>query len=69
MLLEGMRKHKGSRKLLVFRKVMQAYMNRYGCQPTDEDVARIHNGGPNGYRKPETVAYWKENLTAKKNEL
>ena len=59
--------------------VTQAYMNRYatkrrlnGRKPTDEDIARIHNGGPNGYRKPETEAYWnkvKKNLTGKKKEL
>ena len=39
-------------------------MNRYataarlGHSPTDEDIARIHNGGPNGYRRSSTVGYW-----------
>ena len=43
---------------------LQAYMKRYatearlGHAPTDEDMARIHNGGPNGYKNPATVAYW-----------
>ena len=47
-------------------KVMQAYMNRYatynrlGHYATDEDIARIHNGGPNGYKMPATLHYWKK---------
>ena len=70
---------KGAGSQQYSEKVMQAYMNRYatkrrlnGRKPTDEDIARIHNGGPNGYSKPTTVAYWnkvKKNLIAKKNEL
>jgi hypothetical protein len=41
-----------------------AYMSRYatekriGHTPTAEDIARIHNGGPNGYRKVATDVYW-----------
>lgn len=41
-----------------------AYMSRYatedrlGRTPTAEDIARIHNGGPNGYRKVATDDYW-----------
>ena len=27
---------------------------------TDEDRARIWNGGPNGYKKQATVKYWKK---------
>lgn len=44
--------------------VFLAYMDRYGTSrrlghtPTAEDVARIHNGGPNGYKKSSTLAYW-----------
>ena len=47
-------------------KVMQAYMNRYatcsrlGHEPTDEDIARIHNGGPDGYKRKATDDYWKK---------
>ena len=47
-------------------RVMQSYMNRYatvrrlGRQATDEDIARIHNGGPNGYRNPNTLQYWRK---------
>ena len=46
-------------------EVMKSYMDRYatesrlGRKPTDEDIARIHNGGPNGYKKDCTLEYWK----------
>lgn len=45
-------------------KVMLAYWERYateerlGREPTFEDLARIHNGGPNGCKKKATVVYW-----------
>lgn len=45
-------------------RVVQAYMARYanerrlGHEPTFEDIARIHNGGPNGHRKRATIPYW-----------
>jgi len=44
--------------------IFTAYMSRYatekrlGRTPTAEDIARIHNGGPNGYRKAATDVYW-----------
>lgn len=47
-------------------RVMRAYMGRYatrsrlGREPTDEDIARIHNGGPNGWKNANTEAYWKK---------
>lgn len=46
------------------KRVFAAYMARYatsrrlGRPVTDEDRARIWNGGPNGYKKKATVAYW-----------
>ena len=46
------------------QKIILAYWDRYatmkrlGRIPTDEDRARIHNGGPNGYKKSATVKYW-----------
>lgn len=33
---------------------------RLGHAPTDEDRARIWNGGPNGYAKESTKRYWKK---------
>ena len=45
--------------------IIYCYMKRYatpkrlGRQPTMEDWTRIHNGGPNGYRKLEaTQPHW-----------
>ena len=46
------------------KRVFAAYMARYaterrlGRPVTDEDRARIWNGGPNGYRKEATKVYW-----------
>jgi len=45
------------------KAVGNAYMGRYatvkrlGHTPTNEDYARIHNGGPNGWRRDSTKAY------------
>lgn len=39
--------------------VVQAYMLKYaGVGASDEKIARIHNGGPNGYKNPSTIGYW-----------
>ncbi|KKL62561.1 hypothetical protein LCGC14_2183980 [marine sediment metagenome] len=35
-----------------------ATAKRLGHEPTLEDLARIHNGGPNGYKKQSTKVYW-----------
>jgi hypothetical protein len=52
----------GNRELSekVFRDYMEHYATkkRLGHEPTDEDMARIWNGGPNGWRLPSTLAYW-----------
>jgi hypothetical protein len=43
-------------------KVVTGYLNRYARDAVAsrnwEKLARIHNGGPNGYNKSETLAYW-----------
>ena len=45
-------------------EVFNRYMNRYaiekriGRKVTNEDRARIWNGGPNGYKKDSTIKYW-----------
>jgi hypothetical protein len=52
----------GNRSLSVW--VCQRYLERYGTraqigrEPSDEDLARIWNGGPNGWKKQSTSAYW-----------
>ena len=35
--------------------IIQEY---YSPNGTPERVARVWNGGPNGYKKPQTLAYW-----------
>lgn len=45
-------------------RVVRAYLRRYatesrlGRSPTPMDVCRIHNGGPNGFKKNSTISYW-----------
>ncbi len=47
-------------------QIFHAYMDRYatkerlGREPTMEDVARIHNGGPNGWKKESTKKYYEK---------
>jgi len=47
-------------------EIFIAYMSRYATEDrlgrpvTIEDIARIHNGGPNGYKKDSTIKYWKK---------
>ncbi len=47
-------------------KVIFAYWDRYATEerlghiPTDEDRARIHNGGHDGYKKESTIKYWEK---------
>jgi len=46
--------------------VVRAYMGRYatkrrlGRAPTPVDIARMHNGGPNGHKKKATLGYAKK---------
>lgn len=48
------------------KKIVKFYLLHYGKRyeritkktATYEILARIHNGGPNGYKKPQTVKYW-----------
>lgn len=44
----------------VFHKYMEIYATekRLGREVTNEDRARIWNGGPNGYKNPNTLGYW-----------
>jgi hypothetical protein len=39
------------------RAVVRAYLMHYGRNRTLLEKARIHNGGPRGYRKDATLAY------------
>ena len=40
------------------RRIVIAYLSRYCKVWTDENVARIHNGGPSGHKRKGTVKYW-----------
>jgi hypothetical protein len=46
----------------MFEIYMQRYAtkHRLGRKPTLEDMARIHNGGPNGWKKESTKPYWEK---------
>lgn len=50
----------------VARLVVLAYWKRYctkerlGREPTDQDRARMVNGGPNGHKKKATEKYWEK---------
>lgn len=54
----------GDRSLSIdtFHKYMSIYATagRLGREPTDEDCARIWNGGPNGYKSSATLHYWQK---------
>ncbi len=45
-----------------------ATKERIGREPTFEDIARIHNGGPVGWKKDCTKAYWEKVKRALKGE-
>jgi hypothetical protein len=40
------------------RRVCEIYLSRYAAGKTNEEAARIWNGGPTGHRKPATISYW-----------
>ena len=48
------------------KRVIRAYMKRYatperlGRTPTNEDIARIHNGGPDAWKNESTKGYWEK---------
>lgn len=42
------------------RRIVLAYLSRYCKVWTDENVARIHNGGPSGGKRQSTVKYWRK---------
>ncbi len=51
-------------------EVAQAYLGHYATEArigrpvTDQDRARIWNGGPDGWRRRRTAAYWKRVVAA-----
>lgn len=58
------------------RKVVTAYLTRYAPDAVKnatsgslETLARIHNGGPKGNQKPETLKYWQRVRRAAAGDL
>ena len=49
-----------SKKMMLVYWGHYATVERLGRVATLEDLARIHNGGPNGWRKKCTEKYWKK---------
>jgi len=49
-----------ARSIWVFEKYMERYATkkRLKREPTYEDMVRIWNGGPNGWRDPDTKFHW-----------
>jgi hypothetical protein len=39
-------------------RICQLYLKHYANNRSDEDSARIWNGGPLGYKKSATIKYW-----------
>jgi len=60
----------GCRTWLFSKIIVWAYMNRYCPKAVRngdwEKVARIHNGGPNGWKKKATLEYWNKVVDALK---
>lgn len=42
----------------IAKQVCEIYLKRYAAGKTDEEAARIWNGGPNGHHKTATISYW-----------
>jgi len=44
--------------------MLEVYLGHYGQRlgrtPTEQDLARIWNGGPSGWRKNATIGYWRK---------
>lgn len=61
-------KHTDAFDAKISREIVRQYLTKYGKQyemkekkkATYEVLARIHNGGPDGYKKTSTISYWKK---------
>ncbi len=50
--------HQQMTNRIAARRVCEIYLRRYADGKTNEEAARIWNGGPTGHRKSATVTYW-----------
>lgn len=57
-------RYDASKSLEMVKVYVEHYSKRYerltGKEATWEIKARIHNGGPNGWKKASTIRYWKK---------
>ena len=51
-----------SRSIAICRAYLAHYCTResIGHEPTLENMAQVWNGGPSGWKKPETLAFWEK---------
>ena len=61
-------KYEDCRNEAYARRVVIAYLSRYGKGKSAKDLARIHNGGPRGHRKDATLEYWSKVEDAMENK-
>jgi|TARA_R110000744_G_scaffold207487_1_gene326164 hypothetical protein len=60
----GFTNHDAAFNPIFAQEMVKNYMARYATEErigrpvTVEDICRIHNGGPNGYKRSSTDAYW-----------
>lgn len=47
---------------LYAQQVILRYWDRYAKEHTLEELARLHNGGPNWRNSPKTIEYWEKIL-------
>ena len=65
----------GKGSVLYSERVVSAYVHHYTTQnklghvPTDEDFARIHHGGPDGWNSSSTREYWSRVSAAMKSGM
>lgn len=50
--------HQQMTNRIAARRVCEIYLKRYAAGKTDEEAARIWNGGPTGHHKSATISYW-----------
>lgn len=50
--------HQQMTNRIAARRVCEIYLRRYAAGKSDEEAARIWNGGPTGHQKPATLSYW-----------
>jgi hypothetical protein len=53
-------KYSDCEKLEYSKKIFNAYLTRYAKNKTNEQKARIWNGGPNGAKNKNTLKYWQK---------